>query len=220
MADGAVNVGSEAVPDRFPASLAIAGGWGYIGRKFIGAARCLGLRLSVYDPGPPPRDLDLEGIAIADCETDFYAQQADLFHLALHPEQRRRGWDQLLARSLHEPICVLCEKPMAEPERPEHGPDICRQVAESGALVLYDFPELFDPITQRIREYLAGFRPRRSCRSTSSDPRTGKIRAMRETTSAWCQFSTRNPCIVWPLCWTCWGPCGEISRACLPMACR
>ena len=146
------------MPDRFPASLAIAGGWGYIGRKFIGAARRLGLRLSVYDPGPLPQDLDLEGVAIADCETEFYAQQADLFHLALHPEQRRRGWDQLLTRSLHEPICVLCEKPMADPERPEHGPDICRQVAESGAVVLYDFPELFDPITQRIREYLAGFR--------------------------------------------------------------
>ena len=40
--------------DRHIRSIAIAGAWGYIGRKFLDAARQLNLSTSVYDPGRVP----------------------------------------------------------------------------------------------------------------------------------------------------------------------
>lgn len=137
-----------------PGTVAIAGAWGYIGRKFLDAALAHGLTTDVYDPGPIPDDLDPgKFVRVAD-EADFYRLDAEFFHLAVHPEHRRL--DLLLARG--EPLLVLVEKPMASPAHPE----VCRQVIEaverSRAIVLYDFPELYDPLTARILEYLAGFK--------------------------------------------------------------
>jgi predicted dehydrogenase len=146
------------VAECYPESIAIAGAWGYIGRKFLEAARTLRLRTLVYDPHPAPPDLDLRGVTRVGSESEFYRQSADLFHLALHPEHRQTGMDILLARGWREPLLVLCEKPMAAPERPEQCREVLAAVERSRAVVLYDFPELFDPITARIREFLAGFR--------------------------------------------------------------
>ncbi|MFZ5829417.1 MAG: hypothetical protein ACOY3P_04985, partial [Planctomycetota bacterium] len=139
-------------------SIAIAGAWGYIGLHFLRAARTLGLRTTVFDPGPPPPELDLSDVELASDEAAFYSRQADLFHLALHPEHRDRGLSTLLARSHREPISVLCEKPMAEPDRPERCDEIIEAVDRSRAVVLYDFPELFDPITWRILDVLRSHR--------------------------------------------------------------
>jgi hypothetical protein len=47
---------------------------------------------------------------------------------------------------------------MAEPERPETCRAVVDAVDESNAVVFYDFPELFDPLTTRIVDYLRGFR--------------------------------------------------------------
>ena len=149
---------AEHVQDRFPRSIAIAGAWGYIGRKFLQAARQLGRKTLVYDPGPLPADVDLDGVTRVEQEADFYRQRADLFHLALHPEHRRFGMETLLRRSFQEPILILCEKPMATPDRPQDCLEAVRAVEASAAIVLYDFPELFDPITRRIIEFLGGFR--------------------------------------------------------------
>ncbi|MGM0488197.1 MAG: Gfo/Idh/MocA family oxidoreductase [Planctomycetota bacterium] len=135
-------------------SLAIAGAWGYIGRKFLEAANQLQLATSVYDVGPPPSDLDLRGGVPWDNERAFYHQHADVFHLALHPEHRGAGLDILLRRSQKEPIWVLCEKPIALPESPEDCVRLVEAVKKSQAIVLYDFPELFDPITDRILDFL------------------------------------------------------------------
>jgi predicted dehydrogenase len=139
--------------DDLPRSIAIAGAWGYIGRKFLDVALANGLTTYIYDPGPPPAEVDLDRLTRVPIEADFYRLPADLFHLAVHPEHRRL--DLLLARG--EPLLILNEKPMAAPERPEQ----CRQVIDavdpSPAIVLYDFPELFDPLTARITEFLAGF---------------------------------------------------------------
>ena len=41
-----------------PKSVAIAGAWGYIGRKFLDAAVGLGAEVFVHDTGPVPCDLD------------------------------------------------------------------------------------------------------------------------------------------------------------------
>jgi len=144
--------------DSFPESIAIAGAWGYIGGKFLEAARALGLRTYVYDPGPPPDDLDLRGVARIADEGEFYRLDADLFHLAVHPEYRKTGTTALLKRAANEPLLILVEKPMAPPERPEECGQMIDAAADSRAVVLYDFPELFSPMTRRICGFLAGFR--------------------------------------------------------------
>jgi hypothetical protein len=166
-------------PTDLPATLAIAGAWGYIGRKFLDVALARRLTAFVYDPGPAPPDVDLGKLTRIENEAEFYRLPADLFHLAVHPEHRRL--DLLLARD--EPPLILNEKPMALPERPEH----CRQVIEavdcSRAVVLYDFPELFDPLTARVLDHLARFRDvrltefyveRSKDREDPSNPRNSK----------------------------------------------
>jgi predicted dehydrogenase len=141
-----------------PRSIAIAGAWGYIGKKFVDASLALGLRTYVYDPGPPPSDADVRGLTILGNEEDFYHLEADVFHLALHPEHRQQALDVLLGRASRERMMILCEKPMASPERPEECPRMIAAAEASGATVLYDFPELFDPMTRRIGQFLGGFR--------------------------------------------------------------
>ena len=145
------------MPSEAISSLAIAGAWGYIGRKFIDAARQLQLDIRVYDPAAPPLDLDLHGITQFEDEQEFYSQQADLFHLALHPERRATAMDALLGRDDRESLMVLSEKPMAAPEDPHQCQQIVQRVAQSEMLWLYDFPELFDPITKRILDFFACF---------------------------------------------------------------
>jgi hypothetical protein len=139
-------------------SIAIAGAWGYIGRKLLDAALRLGLRVYVFDPGPAPAELNPASVTRIASETEFYALPADLFHLALHPEARREAQSLLLARAQGEPLVILNEKPIVSPEASAEGPAIIAAVDRSLALMLYDFPELFDPLTRRITDYLAGFR--------------------------------------------------------------
>ncbi len=139
--------------DDLPGSIAIAGAWGYIGRKFLDVALVHGLTTYVHDPGPVPADIDPGRLTRVTHEADFYRLPADFFHLAVHPEHRRL--DLLLARG--EPLLILDEKPMAAPERPERCREVIEAVDASPAIVLFDFPELFDPLTARILDFLAGF---------------------------------------------------------------
>jgi predicted dehydrogenase len=164
----------------FPRSIAIAGAWGYIGRKFLDVSLSRGLTTFVYDPAPAPDDVDLRRLIRIDREADFYRVSAGIFHLAVRPEHRRL--DLLLAR--REPLLILNEKPMAQPECPEHCREIIEAVDASRAIVLYDFPELFDPLTTRILEYLGRFREvhvqeifvqRSKDREDPANPRNDKI---------------------------------------------
>ena len=139
-------------------SIAIAGAWGYIGRKLLDAALRRGMRVHVFDPGPPPDDLDLGTVTRVTNEAEFYELPADWFHLALHPEARDAGQKRLLERARSEPLWILNEKPMFAPDHPGDGRSLSGAVERSQAVMLYDFPELFDPLTRRITEYLAGFR--------------------------------------------------------------
>jgi len=143
--------------DALPQSIAIAGAWGYIGRKLLDAALALEISPYVFDPGPAPDDLDLDAVTLVGDEEEFYHLDADLFHLALHPEHRQKGLDMLLARAGDEPVLILNEKPMARPERPEECRAVIKAVENSTAVMLYDFLELFDPITHAITRYLSGF---------------------------------------------------------------
>ena len=115
------------------------------------------LTTSVYDTGEPPGDVDLQRVTLLNNPNDFYQQTCDLFHLALHPEHRQGAFEILLQRSLAEPICVLCEKPMAAPESPGDCQSTAEAIRQSQAVVLYDFPELFDPITQRILDFFGRY---------------------------------------------------------------
>ncbi len=170
---------THALVERLPRSIAIAGAWGYIGRRFLDVALAHGLETFVYDPGPAPDDVDLGRLTRIDREADFYRLQADLFHLALHPEHRRL--DLLLDRE--EPLLILNEKPMAAPEHPEQCGRIVDAVEASPAVVFYDFPELFDPLTADILDYLGRFRDvqitefdvqRSKDREDPSNPRNSK----------------------------------------------
>jgi hypothetical protein len=144
---------AEENPD-YPASIAIAGAWGYIGRKFLDVALLRGLQTYVYDPGPAPADIDLGRLTRVENESEFYRLDAEVFHLAVHPEHRRL--DRLLERP--EPRIILNEKPMAEPGRD----DECRQIIAaadiSPSITLYDFPELFDPLSARLLDFLTQFK--------------------------------------------------------------
>ncbi len=139
-------------------SIAIAGAWGYIGRKLLDAALRRGMRVHIFDPGTPPADLDLSAVTRVENEAEFYVLDANWFHLALHPEARREGETRLLQRAQSEPIWMLNEKPMFAPDHPRDARALIEAVDRSQAVMLYDFPELFDPLTQRITAYLAGFR--------------------------------------------------------------
>jgi predicted dehydrogenase len=141
-------------PAPFPRSIAIAGAWGYIGRKFLDVALDRGLTTFVHDPGPMPGDLDPGRFIRIEDPSEFDRVEAEVVHIAVHPEHRRLA--PLLDRE--RPPMILVEKPMAEPARPE----VCHQVLDavegSRAAVLYDFPEIYDPITTRIVEHLASYR--------------------------------------------------------------
>ena len=200
--------------DAFPGSIAIAGAWGYIGRKFLDVALARGLTTFVYDPGPPPDDVDLSRLVLVRDEADFYRLDAELFHLAVHPEHRRD--DLLLARPGPPPI--LNEKPMAEPGHPQRCRRVVAAVDASRAVMLYDFPELFDPLTARILDFLGGFRDLRIAgisvqrskdREDPGNPRTG---------NGWSPSSSRRRSIAWPSSSTCSPRCGEGWRARSPEA--
>ena len=141
-----------------PASLAIAGAWGYIGRKFLDVAVRCQLPTVVYDPGSLPQDVDPHALRRVTDEAEFYRLPADLFHLATHPEQRSSGQLALLRRAETEPLSILNEKPMASPESPEQCAQLVTAAQHSRAVLLYDFPELYDPLTTRILDYLHSYR--------------------------------------------------------------
>ncbi len=168
-----------------PSSIAIAGAWGYIGQKFLHAAQRLRVGVYAFDPGPIPESLDLAGVERVTDEATFYTLPAQIFHLALHPNHRRYALETLFARArAGESFCILNEKPMAEPDKPEHCKWIRQQVAQNEAWLAYDFPELFDPMTARIVDFLRGHRTvqieevhlfRSKDRENPNNPRNYKI---------------------------------------------
>ncbi len=141
-----------------PDSIAIAGAWGYIGRKFLDVALRQRIRTFVYDPGPMPADIDPDALTRLNDESEFYRLPVDMFHLAAHPDQRRTGQQMLLERARFEPLAILNEKPMASPESPEDCDQLVAGARDSGVCMLYDFPELYDPLTERIIEHLSSYR--------------------------------------------------------------
>ena len=149
----------ESVAIKSPKMIAVAGGWGYIGQQFIHAALRQGLEVHVFDPGPLPKSLCSALIVRVPEERAFYQLPADIFHIALHPQQRDTGLEALYERATRgEAMLVLNEKPMTDPTQPEECGRIISATQRSGLCLLYDFLELFDPMTARIRDFLGKFK--------------------------------------------------------------
>jgi predicted dehydrogenase len=138
-------------------SIAIAGAWGYIGRKLLDAATELGLTTYACDPGPMPEDVDPAAFTRIGDLRELCQLDVDLFHLALHPQHRAPALEVLLRRAQDKPLLILNEKPMAEPEDPAQCRATIQAVEATRALMLFDFLELFDPMTHAITDYLAEF---------------------------------------------------------------
>ena len=144
--------------ESLPRSLAVAGGWGYIGRHFVDAAAALDIPVYVRDPGPIPTGVDRDRVRVVGNDEDFYALPADFYHIALHPRDRRAALDRLAGRLLRgDRFMVLNEKPMAAPESPEECVELRQLVDAAGMCMFFDFPELFDPMTLRVRAFLRSF---------------------------------------------------------------
>ncbi len=141
-----------------PRSLAVAGGWGYIGRHFVDAAVALNIPVYVRDPGPIPTGVDRNRVNIVGNDDDFYGLGADFYHIGLHPQHRRAALRRLADRMLNgDRFIVLNEKPMAAPESPEECLNLRQLVEAAGMCMFFDFPELFDPMTLRVRAFLRSF---------------------------------------------------------------
>lgn len=163
--------------DSLPGSIAISGAWGYIGLKFVEAAKSLGIDRFVFDPGAMPDRLAGDTFERIVDEQKFYSLPCELFHLAVHPEHRGRAMSMLLERSESERLVVLNEKPMATPDNPDHCETIVKAVTDSRMIMMFDFPELFDPLTARIIELIRGFKSVRIdeiqlCRSKDREDRS------------------------------------------------
>lgn len=140
---------SDALP--VPGSIAIAGIYGYIGQLIYQAAVDSGVqRIFGFDPGPRSASFKYsDRLTMIRREEEFYELEADLFHIATHPDQRH-GVYRLLERGRH----VTIEKPMAHPAHPAECRRLRDAVRRSEATVLFDFVEVFNPHSFKIRDML------------------------------------------------------------------
>ncbi|NLV40952.1 MAG: hypothetical protein GXY15_06965 [Candidatus Hydrogenedentes bacterium] len=141
-----------------PPALAVAGGWGHIGGCFARAALGAGVRVFVHDPGPRPQDEALADAVEVRAAEEFYALPVPFYHLALQPAHRDTAFSLLAARpeEAGNPL-VLVEKPLAPPFDRERALRARDTAASLPGTVLFDFIELYRPLTRTVFEYLSSF---------------------------------------------------------------
>lgn len=137
-----------------PQSIAIAGIYGYIGKLIYNAALELGIeKVYGFDPGTMPSDfVTSDRLELLENAQDFYDLDADLFHIATHPDVRE-GVYRLIERDRH----ITIEKPIAHPSQPAECLRLKHAVKASRASVYFDFVEVFNPRTFHILEILTDF---------------------------------------------------------------
>jgi predicted dehydrogenase len=145
-------VRSPGMVEAVPSSLAIAGIHGYIGKLIYNAALELGVpTIYGFDPGSKPADFCYsDRLHMIAREQQFYELDADLFHIATHPEVRQ-GVYRLLDRGRH----INIEKPMAHPAHPDECCRLRTAARNSRGTVLFDFVEAFNQRTFQMRAILA-----------------------------------------------------------------
>ncbi|NEO55960.1 MAG: hypothetical protein F6K54_24565 [Okeania sp. SIO3B5] len=138
-----------------PKSIAIAGIYGYIGNLIYQAALELGIRkVYGFDPGVEPNNfLYSPQLEMLTNEEYFYNLNADLFHIATHPNIRY-GIFKLLTRK----IKINVEKPVCHPAYPQEALKLIEAVKNSASTVYFNFVEVFNPRTFKIIEILDDFR--------------------------------------------------------------
>ena len=144
-----------------PSSIAIAGIHGYMGRLIYDAAVQLEVPIIYgFDPGPRPADFACSStLRMIASERQFCELDADLFHIATHPDQR-----QAVYRLLERGRCVNIEKPMAHPAFPDECDRLRKAARGSAGSVLFDFVEAFNPCTLQVRALLSRFRQHKDFR--------------------------------------------------------
>ena len=144
-----------------PSSIAIAGIHGYMGRLIYDAAVQLEVPIIYgFDPGPRPADFACSStLRMIASERQFCELDADLFHIATHPDQR-----QAVYRLLERGRCVNIEKPMAHPAFPDECDQLRIAARGSAGSVLFDFVEAFNPCTLQVRALLSRFRQHKDFR--------------------------------------------------------
>ncbi len=186
--------------ESLPRSLAVAGGWGYIGRHFVDAAAALDIPVYVRDPGPIPVGVNRDRVTVMPDDDSFYALPADFFHIALHPTVRRLALRHLADRFVRgDRFMVLNEKPMAAPECPGECVELRNLVDSTGMSMLFDFPELFDPMTLRVREFLNSFNEVRidEMRMTRSKDREDPANPRNYKIMVPIQYQETVHCLAW-----------------------
>lgn len=183
-----------------PRALAVAGGWGYIGRHFVDAAVALDVPVYVRDPGPIPTGVNRDRVEVVEDDESFYGLPADFFHIALHPTDRRAALRRLADRLVRgDRFVVLNEKPMAAPELPGECAELQQLVDNSGMCMFFDFPELFDPITLRVRTFLGSFNEVRidEMRMTRSKDREDPANPRNYKIMVPIQYQETVHCLAW-----------------------
>lgn len=186
-----------------PAAMAIAGGWGYIGSRFVRAALGLGIQVYVHDPAPRPNDLDgAEGVVHVPDPDRFYSLPAPFYHLALQPAHRPDAERRLARRAARgEALLALVEKPLAAPDGAAHAREILSRPEGLPWTLLYDFTELFRPMTRTVLEHLRGFG---SCRiesisMTRAKDRENPVEPRNHIPTLPIQYQETAHCIAWVL---------------------
>ena len=149
--DGLTGENGQHSSNEVPGSIAIAGIYGYIGQLIYKAALETGVsRIFGFDPGVRPAGFEYsDRLVMIPSEQQFCELDADLFHIATHPDRRQAVY-RLLERGRH----VTIEKPMAHPAQPAECLRLREAAQRSSGTVLFDFVEVFNPHSFQIREVL------------------------------------------------------------------
>lgn len=139
-------------PADIPDSFAIAGIYGYMGSLLYKAALELGIKtIYGFDPGRRPLDFpDSSSLKMFEKEQDFYDVEAELFHICTPPEIRGNVF-HLIERGKK----INVEKPIVHPSNPILGYQMKQTINSSGASVLFDFVEAFNPRTFQYANWLS-----------------------------------------------------------------
>lgn len=131
-------------------TIAIAGCSGYIGTHMTHAALNLGLQVYGIDPHMQDTLLDHPNFTAINTVDAYCDLDADIYYLALQPNHRTPYLDRLIADGRF----IFSEKPMARARDPHICDQLVTKLSDSSARMRYNFLLIYNPITERILQYL------------------------------------------------------------------
>lgn len=131
-------------------TVAIAGCSGYIGTHMTQAALALGMHVYGIDPYLQKNLLQHPQFKAIETPEAFCNLDADIHYLALQPNHRTPYLDRLIPQGRF----IFSEKPMARARDPHICDQLVNTLANSSATMRYNFLLIYNPITERIIQYL------------------------------------------------------------------